>query len=72
MLGDCRLAAVAHRPRAMRATFSAAPLSPAMAWIYTLAQRQKSFGSFLQKRTLFNLPAFSSKDLHPPQNFCPP
>jgi hypothetical protein len=32
---------------------SAAPMSPAMAWISTLAQTQKSFGSFLQKRTRF-------------------
>jgi hypothetical protein len=34
-------------------TFSAAPTSSAMAWISTLAQTQKSFGSFLQKRTFF-------------------
>jgi hypothetical protein len=26
---------------------------PAMAGIYTLAEKQKSFGSFLQKRTVF-------------------
>jgi hypothetical protein len=34
-------------------TFNSPPLpsSPAMAWICTLAQKQKSFGSFLQKRT---------------------
>jgi hypothetical protein len=30
---------------------SAAPTSPAMAWICSLAPNQKSFGSFLQKRT---------------------
>jgi hypothetical protein len=33
--------------------FSAAPNAPAMAWICPLAQTQKSFGSFLQKRTFF-------------------
>jgi hypothetical protein len=31
---------------------SPAPRYPAMAWIYEPAQTQKSFGSFLQKRTL--------------------
>jgi hypothetical protein len=39
--------------------FSAAPTYPAMAWMSALAQTQKSFGSFLQKRTFFNIPCLS-------------
>jgi hypothetical protein len=37
--------------------FSAASTYPAMAWICKVAQSQKSFGSFLQKRTPLTLPA---------------
>jgi hypothetical protein len=35
--------------------FSATSCYPAMAGNFTLAQNQKSFGSFLQKRTRFTL-----------------
>jgi hypothetical protein len=41
------------KKRSKRLLFSAAPDDPAMAWIYPRAPKQKSFGSFLQKRTSF-------------------
>ncbi len=40
---------IAKRPRA--SIWQATPISPAMSRIYQPTQKQKSFGSFLQKRT---------------------